>query len=129
LAGAAALFAYLVLAVTWFRPWYFLWPLALAALRPRSGLAAVFLVTSFAAAFPSLIEQYRFEVVPADWDDLSAVVVGFGPPVIAWAIAAAWTRSWALGAAASEAEATPVPARTSPGFGAEPMGTEESPGN
>ncbi|MHB8578074.1 MAG: glycosyltransferase family 39 protein, partial [Dehalococcoidia bacterium] len=56
---ALLLAAFLVFCTWWFRPWYFLWFLALAPLLPSYWWTAVLVATSFGATFFDLIEQYR----------------------------------------------------------------------
>ena len=52
---------YLFLAGGWFRPWYLLWPVSIAALRPRSWMTPMLLAITLAGSFPDLVEQYRGE--------------------------------------------------------------------
>ena len=53
------LFLYLLVAASWYRPWYMLWPVTLAALRPRSWLTLTLLAATLFGSFPDLVEQYR----------------------------------------------------------------------
>ncbi|MEZ4554097.1 MAG: glycosyltransferase 87 family protein [Dehalococcoidia bacterium] len=99
-ASFTILFLHLLVPTGWFRPWYMLWPVTLAALRPRSWLAAVLLAITFACCFPDLIEQYRNNwSFLADYTKAIAapIVVAFVPPALVWLAGAAWARSWTLG--------------------------------
>ena len=104
--GTNALFLYLVIATPWFRPWYFLWPLALAALLPGTWFTALFLTVSFFGSFPDLVEQYRYNVdwLAADfWRALAApIAVQFGPPVAVWLAGLLRFRSWHFDAGGEE---------------------------
>jgi len=89
---ALVLLAYLVVAVTWYRPWYMLWPVTLLALVPGRWPVALFLVASFCNLFPDIIEIYRSEV---DWlnehytvSDSLPAVTAFVPAVLV--VFAAW---------------------------------------
>ena len=92
---------YLFLAAGWFRPWYLLWPVTFAALRPRSWLTPMLLAITFAGSFPDLVEQYRVEWgrIPAAYIGLVAapVVVAFVPPVVVWVTGIVHSRGWMLG--------------------------------
>lgn len=115
-ASFTILFLYLLVPTGWFRPWYMLWPVTLAALRPRSWLAALLVTITLASSFPDLIEQYR-----NNWSFLAEytkavaapIVVAFGPPALVWLAGVAWNRGWTLGAA-RRPEATDALARSSP---------------
>lgn len=98
-ASMMILLLYLILAAGWYRPWYMLWPVAIAALRPRSGLAAIALVASLGGTFPDLIEQFRGFWPPiADYTRaiLAPIIVAFVPPLLAWVAMLAVTREWHL---------------------------------
>lgn len=113
-ASFTILFLYLLVPTGWFRPWYMLWPVTLAALRPKSWLAPVLVTTTLACSFPDLIEQYRNNwSFVADYTKAVAapIVVAFGPPVLVWLTGVAWNRGWMLGAARRPGDepATPAP--------------------
>jgi hypothetical protein len=54
-----ALFAYLAVATVWFRPWYCLWFIPLAALLPGRWYLAFGLASSYLVNFAELVEHYR----------------------------------------------------------------------
>ena len=92
-----ALFLYLLVPATWFRPWYLLWPLALAALLPGTWFSVLLVVISFSASFPDLVEQYRYHVpwLRDHWRALAApVMVVFWPSLLAWYFGLLKFRSW-----------------------------------
>jgi alpha-1,6-mannosyltransferase len=92
-----ALFLYIVIAVAWFRPWYMIWPLAVAALLPGTWFAPLLLVISFSASFPDLVEHYRYnwEWLRDYWRATAApVMVAFWPPLLAWYFGLLAFRSW-----------------------------------
>ncbi len=94
------LLLYLLLGTGWFRPWYFLWPVALACLRPRSYLPVMVLVLTFFGSFPDLVEQYRVTWgVPFGYTGqvLAPILVAFLPAALGWAVGIA-TGGWGLGA-------------------------------
>lgn len=108
-ASFTILFLYLILPTGWFRPWYMLWPVTLAALRPRSWLAACLLTISFCCCFPDLIEQYRNNwSFLADYTRAVAapIVVAFLPPALVWLAGVGWHRGWMLDAGRGSTEAT-----------------------
>lgn len=83
----AILFVYLLLAATWFRPWYMLWPAALGALQPRGWLGATAVTITLAAAFPDLVEQYRqhWPLIAEYHRAIAApIVLAFLPPLVVW---------------------------------------------
>ena len=83
----AVLFAYLVLAAGWFRPWYMLWPVTLAALRPGRWPVLTLLTITVCGAFPDLIEQYRGYwpwLAPYALAIAAPIVVAFLPPAVVW---------------------------------------------
>jgi alpha-1,6-mannosyltransferase len=95
----AILFVYLVLAASWFRPWYMLWPIAIAALRPRTWLGSTLVAISVACAFPDLVEQFRsYWPLIAHYNRAIAapIVVGFLPPLLVWLIGVGITDSFSL---------------------------------
>lgn len=108
-ASFTILFLYILVPTGWFRPWYMLWPVTLAALRPRSWLAAVLLAITFACCFPDLIEQYRNNwTFLAEYKKAVAapIVVAFGPPALVWLAGVAWKRGWMLGASRAPVDAS-----------------------
>jgi hypothetical protein len=100
-ASFTILFLYLLLPAGWFRPWYMLWPVTIAALWPRSWLAPCLLAITFSGAFPDLVEQYRnYWTFLQDYTKAVAapIVVAFGPPALVWLAGVVWHRGWMLGA-------------------------------
>jgi hypothetical protein len=97
----AVLFLYLLLAAAWYRPWYMLWPIAIAALRPRGWLGATLLAITFANSFPDIVEQFR-----QYWPWLGSytraiaapILIAFVPPLLVWLIGIASLKGWSLGA-------------------------------
>ncbi len=102
------LFLYLLVASSWYRPWYMVWPVTLAALRPRSWLTPVLLAATLGGAFPDLIEQFR-----GHWPWLAEytraiaapVVVAFVPPLLFWLYGLARTGEWGLESSAERESA------------------------
>ncbi len=100
-AGCAIVFiAYLTVCTWWFRPWYFIWFLALTALLPRFWWTALALATCFGATFFDIVEQYR-----TNWgwiwsSNLRAyaapVVCVFVPLLLVLLLGVAWTGDWAM---------------------------------
>lgn len=96
-----AFFLYLVVVAAWFRPWYMLWPVAFAALRPREWLGVLLIVITLTASFHDLVEQFR-----SYWPWLGTyqrqavapIALGFFPPLVAWLYAVALKNGWSLGA-------------------------------
>ena len=91
------LYAYLFLAVTWYRPWYMLWPVTLLPLVPGRWPVALLVATSFSGLFPDLIEVYRTEVQFLNshyhLSDALPALVAFIPPLCV--ILACWIgRGW-----------------------------------
>lgn|GEM_PF-510305 len=100
-AGCAIVFiAYLTLSTWWFRPWYFLWILALAALLPSFWWTALALAACFGATFFDLIEQYRTNwtwIWESNFRSYAAPVVSvFVPLLLVLLIGMVWTRDWAM---------------------------------
>jgi hypothetical protein len=98
-ASFAILFVYLVLAATWFRPWYMLWPMALAALQPRGWLGATAVTITLTAAFPDLVEQYRshWPLIAEYHRAIAApIVLAFLPPLVVWLRGVGETNSFTL---------------------------------
>ncbi|MFA7297156.1 MAG: glycosyltransferase 87 family protein [Dehalococcoidia bacterium] len=98
-ASFAILFVYLVLAATWFRPWYMLWPVALAALQPRGWLGATAVTITLAAACPDVVEQFRSHwPLIAEYHRAVAapIVLAFLPPLVVWLRGVGETNSFTL---------------------------------
>ncbi len=113
MASFTILFLYLLVPTGWFRPWYMLWPVTLAALRPRSWLAPCMLAISFFGCFPDLIEQYRqYWTFLRDYTKAVAapIVVAFVPPVLVWLAGVVRFRGWMLDGVERSEERTPEPA-------------------
>lgn len=92
-----ALFFYLIIAGAWFRPWYLLWPVTLAAIYPRSWLTALLVTITLFASFPDLIEQYRNNVPYFNdyWRAVAAPVMVFiWPTLLVWYFGVLSNRSW-----------------------------------
>lgn len=102
LEGAAyqILWFYVVLALAWFRPWYFAWVVALGALLPWGWYLALTLTISFVAMFPDIVEQYRVHIpwVAGNFTaaTLAPIVVAFLLPVIVWLAGAVQTGSFSF---------------------------------
>ncbi|MEX2446044.1 MAG: glycosyltransferase 87 family protein [Dehalococcoidia bacterium] len=99
-ASFSVLMLYLLLAAGWFRPWYLLWPVAVAALAPRSWLTVVVLAVTFFGSFADLIEQYRVHWdLTADYTRavLAPILVVWVPLVAAWAAGILRWGSWSMG--------------------------------
>jgi hypothetical protein len=92
-----ALFLYLVVACAWLQMWYFLWPLAIAALLPGTWLTAMLLAISFFVSFPDLIEQYKWNIdwLQSWWRSVSfPVLVMVWLPLLVWYFGLVTFRSW-----------------------------------
>ncbi len=93
------LFFYLVIASSWFRPWYLLWPAVLIALRPTRWGAALFVTITICNLFPDVIEQYRGEWgLTPEWARAAPVAMQFVLPLAVWLAGAVSTRSLTLDA-------------------------------
>jgi hypothetical protein len=104
------LFFYLVIASSWFRPWYLLWPAVLVALRPTKWGAALFLTITTCNLFPDLIEQYRGDWgLTGEWARAAPVAVQFILPLGVWVAGAVSTRSLTLDTSDDENGAGPPP--------------------
>ena len=99
-ACALALVAYLTFGTWWFRPWYFLWFMALVALLPSAWWSMVVVCTAFGTTFFDIVEQYRYH-----WSWMSStpfraygapVACAFIPLLVALIIAMIATNDWAL---------------------------------
>ena len=111
-ASFTILFLYLLLPTGWYRPWYMLWPLTIAALRPRSWLAPCLLAISFFGAFPDLIEHYRQHwTFLRDYTKAVAapIVVAFVPPALVWLAGVVRFRGWMLDGVERAEERAPEP--------------------
>jgi hypothetical protein len=94
---AFSLIAFNVLAVTWYRPWYMLWPLALLPIVPGRWSVAVIFGISLGGMVFDLIEQYRFQFEffreHYHWSLVSPVLPAFLPALLAWLVGWIATRS------------------------------------
>jgi hypothetical protein len=85
---ATLLLAYNLLALLWFRPWYFLWVVMLTPLLPGRWWPAIGIAASAGGLLPDVIEQYRNNMgwLQGDYFRLIAapVVVAFAPPAAVW---------------------------------------------
>jgi hypothetical protein len=90
--------AYLVFALGWFRPWYYLWIIPLMPLLPGRWWIALLVTTSVAGLAPDVLEKYSFRVGAFEgwYVPLPAILGQFGPPALAWLIALAASRSATL---------------------------------
>jgi 4-amino-4-deoxy-L-arabinose transferase-like glycosyltransferase len=83
--GALIFVGYLALAVTWFRPWYLIWPYTLVVLLYGRWPAVLFLAGSFFAMFVEMIEVYRtnvdFLLGHFHLSDALPAITSFVPPV------------------------------------------------
>lgn len=100
-AGCAIVFiAYLTACTWWFRPWYFIWFLALTALLPRLWWTALALATSFGATFFDIVEQYRTNwtwIWSSNFRAYAApVLCVFVPLLLVLLLGVAWTGDWAM---------------------------------
>ncbi len=101
IAGCAIVFiVYLTASTWWFRPWYFLWFLALTALLPSFWWNALALAATFGATFFDIVEQYRTNwtwVWSSNFRAYAApVACVFVPLLLMLAIGVLWTRSWTM---------------------------------
>ncbi len=95
--GVQALFLYLLVASAWFRPWYMLWPVTLAALLPGTWFTPLLVTVALFTSFPDLVEQYRNNTVWLRdyWRATAApVMVAFWPPLLVWYFGLLRFRSW-----------------------------------
>lgn len=90
--------AYLVFALGWFRPWYYLWIIPLMPLLPGRWWIALLVTTSVAGLAPDVLEKYSYRVSAFEgwYVPLPAILGQFGPPALAWLIALAASRSATL---------------------------------
>jgi len=94
------LMLYLVVGSSWYRPWYMLWPAAIAATRPRTWLAPTLLAITFFGSFPDLVEQFRV-YWPQVNRSIDRIVIAptatqFLVPLLVWAAGMLRYRSWRL---------------------------------
>jgi len=93
------LFFYLVIASSWFRPWYLLWPAVLIALRPTRWGVALFVSITICNLLPDVIEMYRLEWgLTPEWARAAPVAMQFAVPLAVWVAGAISTRSLTLDA-------------------------------
>jgi hypothetical protein len=95
----AVLFLYLVIACAWFRPWYMLWPVSIAAFRARGWLGATAVTITVAGACPDLVEQFRTHwplIASYDRAIAAPIVLAFLPPLVVWLQGVSATRSLSL---------------------------------
>lgn len=90
--AALVLLAFNLFAVTWFRPWYMLWPLTLLVLVPGRWTTWLVIAISAGGMLPDLLEQYRGNIgFLRDhylWAVAAPVIAAFLPPVAIWATGA-----------------------------------------
>jgi alpha-1,6-mannosyltransferase len=92
-----ALFLYLIIASAWYRPWYMIWPVTLAAVAPGTWFTPLLVTIAFFGAFPDLVEQYRehWEWLADYWRATAApVLLAFWPPLLVWYFGLLRWRSW-----------------------------------
>lgn len=103
-AAYQALLLYLLIAVSWFRPWYLLWVVTIGALLPWGWFLALTLTISWFAMFPEIVDQYAGKVAWLAASDgrmmLATIIETFLPPALLWLVAILRTRSWVFQAAA-----------------------------
>jgi hypothetical protein len=100
--GALVLLGYAILGVGWFRPWYFLWVVPLAATLPGRWWLTLVVATSVAGLLPDVAEKYAVFVpwlrfLTRTHSALPAVMLQFGPPTLAWLVALVATRAATFG--------------------------------
>jgi hypothetical protein len=78
---------YLLLAVNWFRPWYFLWAVMLTPLLPGRWWIVITVAISMGGLTPDVIEQYRGNMTWLHRDYFwllgAPVLTAFIPPAVA----------------------------------------------
>ena len=83
---ALILLCFSLLAVTWYRPWYMLWPLTLFPLVPGRWPVALLLAISVGGMLPDIVEQYRLNIEFFRehylWAVAAPVIVAFVPAVV-----------------------------------------------
>lgn len=99
-ACALTFIAYLTLCTWWFRPWYFLWFIPLAALLPTGWWLTVATGVSLSSTFFDIIEQYRGYfawLIATPFRDYGApVFFAFVPLVLLTTLGAIALGSWTL---------------------------------
>ncbi|MPZ22689.1 MAG: DUF2029 domain-containing protein [Dehalococcoidia bacterium] len=94
---ALILLAFAVFGVSWYRPWYMIWPLTFLALVPGRWTLLLILVTSISGMLPDIIEQYRGQLQFFRehylWAVAAPVIVAFVPPAVALVVGWIRTRS------------------------------------
>jgi hypothetical protein len=94
---ALALLAVNLLALSWFRPWYMLWPLTALVLVPGRWALWLVLAISAGGMLPDLIEQYRnnvgFLAGHYLWAVAAPVIVAFVPAAVVWVVGAVRERT------------------------------------
>lgn len=99
-ACAIVFIAYLTACTWWFRPWYFIWFLALTALLPRFWWTALTLAACLGATFFDIVEQYRDNWAWIASSNLRGfalpVVCVFVPLLLVLLLGIAWTGDWAM---------------------------------
>jgi hypothetical protein len=84
---ALVMLAYILLAINWFRPWYFLWVVMLTPLLPGRWWIAITIAASMGAMTPDVIEQYRNNIAwlrhDYFWLLAAPVLTAFLPPAVA----------------------------------------------
>jgi hypothetical protein len=95
-----ALLLYLLIAVAWFRPWYFLWVVSVGALLPWGWFLALTLTISWFGMFPEIIDQYSSKLPWLSSSDarimLATILATFLVPALLWLAGFIWTQSWFL---------------------------------
>ncbi|MEX2237360.1 MAG: glycosyltransferase family 39 protein [Dehalococcoidia bacterium] len=81
--------------VTWYRPWYMLWPLTLLPLVPGRWAVGLIVAISMGGMLPDLIEQYRHNLdffrEHYLWSVAAPVIVAFVPAALV--LLAGWART------------------------------------
>jgi hypothetical protein len=97
---ALTFIAYLALCTWWFRPWYFLWFIPLAALLPDGWWPWVIVGTALGSTFFDIVEQYRVHsswLMATDFRAYGApVFFAFVPLLLLLLLGALVCRSWTL---------------------------------
>jgi hypothetical protein len=92
---ALSLLAFNLLAVTWYRPWYMLWPLTLLPLVPGRWSVALIAAISVGGMLPDIIEQYRLNLgffrEHYLWAIAAPVIPAFLPALVV--LVAAWLQT------------------------------------
>ena len=109
------LFLYPLVAAAWFRPWYLLWPVAIAALRPRTLLGLVLVAISVSAPYADLIELRMLALSRTQnieyLQTIALQVLPWAlPPALVWLYGLVRYRSWHFDATRTPAATTPAAA-------------------